>query len=84
MTEQGEKFSRYGFVVDRRANKIEIKNEIEKVYNVSVENINTMICTAKTKSRFTTGGLINGKTNTVKKAVVTLAEGDTIDHFNSI
>lgn len=84
LTEQGEIFNRYGFIVDKSANKLQIKSAIEKMYNVSVININTMIYGGKTKTRFTKAGILTGKTKTYKKAVVTLAEGDTIDFYSNI
>lgn len=84
MTEQSEKLNRYGFVVDHRANKIEIKKAVEKMYGVSVENINTMNYAGKSKSKFTKAGLIEGKTNKYKKAIVTVAEGDVIDFYSNI
>jgi large subunit ribosomal protein L23 len=84
MTEQSEKLNRYGFVVDHRANKIQIKNAVEKMYGVSVENINTMNYAGKSKSKFTKAGLIEGKTNKYKKAIVTVTEGDVIDFYSNI
>jgi large subunit ribosomal protein L23 len=84
MTEQSEKLNRYGFVVDHRANKIEIKKAVEKMYGVSVENINTMNYAGKSKSKFTKAGLIEGKTNKYKKAIVTVTEGDVIDFYSNI
>lgn len=84
MTDQTEKLNRYGFVVDHRANKIEIKKAVEKMYGVSVENINTMNYAGKSKSKFTKAGLIEGKTNKYKKAIVTVTEGDVIDFYSNI
>jgi large subunit ribosomal protein L23 len=84
MTELGERFNRYGFVVDRRATKPQIKKAVETLYNVSVDSVNTMIYGGKIKSRYTKGGIITGKTASYKKAVVTLAEGDSIDFYSNI
>ncbi|MBN1987408.1 MAG: 50S ribosomal protein L23 [Prolixibacteraceae bacterium] len=84
MTELGDRFNRYGFVVDRRATKPQIKKAVETLYNVSVESVNTMIYGGKIKSRYTKGGIITGKTASYKKAVVTLAEGDSIDFYSNI
>lgn len=84
MTNQSEKYNRYGFVVEPTANKIEIKNAIEKMYGVSVESIRTMNYGGKSKSKFTKAGLISGKTNKFKKAIVTVAEGDVIDFYSNI
>lgn len=84
MTEIGEKLNRFGFVVNKKANKIEIKKAVEELYDVKVEAVNTMIFAGKNKSRMTKSGYITGKTNSYKKAIVTLAEGDTIDFYSNI
>jgi large subunit ribosomal protein L23 len=84
MTAQSEKFNRFGFVVDRNANKIQIKATVEEVYGVSVDSVRTMIYAGKTKSRFTKAGVISGRTNHIKKAIVQLSEGDTIDFYSNI
>lgn len=84
MTAQGERFNRYGFVVRRQATKPQIKKAVESLYNVSVDTVNTMICGGKKKSRFTKAGVIAGKTNSYKKAVVTLAKGESIDFYSNI
>ena len=84
MTELGEKRNQFGFVVDKRANKIQIKKAIEEMYDVSVVNINTMRYGGKAKSRYTRTGIVQGKTTSYKKAVVTLAEGDQIDFYSNI
>lgn len=84
MTELGEKLNRYGFVVDKRANKLQIKDAVEELYNVSVTSVNTMVYAGKEKSRYTKSGVIVGRTNSFKKAVVTLAEGDQIDFYSNI
>ena len=76
--------NRYGFVVDKRANKIEIKKAVETIYNVKVIDVNTMNYSGKTKSRYTKAGFLTGRTNAFKKAIVTLAEGDTIDFYGNI
>ncbi|MCY1719792.1 50S ribosomal protein L23 [Prolixibacteraceae bacterium Z1-6] len=84
MTDMSERFNRYGFVVDRRASKPQIKKAVESLYNVSVENVNTMVYGGKVKSRYTKGGVITGKTKAYKKAIVTLVEGDSIDFYSNI
>jgi large subunit ribosomal protein L23 len=77
-----EKHNRYAFKVGRRANKIEIKAAVESFYGVKVVDVNTMVAPAKNKARFTKAGLLKGRKSAYKKAVVTLAEGETIDLFN--
>ncbi|MBG0781500.1 MAG: 50S ribosomal protein L23 [Bacteroidales bacterium] len=84
MTAQGEKLNRYGFIVDKRANKLQIKQAIKELYDVEVVAVNTMNFDGKLKSRYTKTGIIAGKTNAFKKALVTLAEGETIDFFSNI
>jgi len=81
VNDQMEKENRYTFVVDKRANKLEIKNAVEEYYNVRVEGVRTSIVPAKNKSRFTQSGFIKGRKPSYKKAIVSLAEGDTIDLF---
>jgi len=76
--------NRYGFVVDKRANKIEIKQAVEAFYNVKVIDVNTMNYSGKVKSRYTKAGFLTGRTNAYKKAIVTLAEGDSIDFYANI
>jgi len=84
MTIQGEKLNRYGFVVDRSANKLEIKKAVEEMYGVTVKDVNTVNYHGKRKSRFTKAGLLTGRTNHFKKAIVTLAGDDKIDFYSSI
>ncbi|MBW7847931.1 MAG: 50S ribosomal protein L23 [Bacteroidales bacterium] len=84
MTAIGEKLQQYGFIVDRRANKLQIKEAIKELYGVEVESVNTTNYDGKRKSRFTKTGVIAGKTSAFKKAFVTLAKGETIDFFSNI
>ena len=84
MTGITDKFNRFGFLVRPEANKLVIKKEIEALYNVTVVAVNTMNYAGKSKSRYTKAGFIQGRTNAVKKAIVTLKEGDTIDFYSNI
>ncbi|MBN2667322.1 MAG: 50S ribosomal protein L23 [Bacteroidales bacterium] len=84
MTKDGDKFNRYGFVVERSANKIQIRKAVEELYGVTVESVNTIRYGGKVKSRNTKSGLLVGKTAAYKKAVVTLAEGNKIDFYSNI
>ena len=84
MTAQGEKLNRYGFIVDRSANKVQIKAEIEQMYNVTVASVNTVNYNGKKKARFTKAGLLRGRANHFKKAYVTLAGEDKIDFYANI
>ncbi|ANF50239.1 MULTISPECIES: 50S ribosomal protein L23 [Chryseobacterium] len=71
----------YSFLVQPKANKIQIKNAIEQAYGVKVADVRTMIYAPKVSSKYTKKGLQVGKTNKLKKAVITLAEGEVIDIF---
>ena len=84
MTNDSEKFNRYAFVVDRKANKIEIKKAVEKQYDVVVESVRTMVCIGKKRVRGSKSGMIVGKTATYKKAIVQLSSGDSIDFYSNI
>jgi large subunit ribosomal protein L23 len=84
MTAQGEDFNRYGFVVAKEANKLDIKQAVEALYNVKVSEVNTMRYAGKRKQRYTKSGVTVGKTAAYKKAVVTLAEGEVIDFYSNI
>ena len=88
ITEKAEMLSetrgKYSFVVERRANKLEIKKAVEDMYSVNVAAVNTMVMPGKSKSRFTRAGAIQGRVSSYKKAVVTLAEGEQIDFFGDI
>ncbi|MCO5230068.1 MAG: 50S ribosomal protein L23 [Chitinophagales bacterium] len=79
-----DKLGTFGFIVDKRANKIEIKKEIEKLYGVHVTDIRTHILPAKAKSRFTKAGVLSGRKGSYKKAIVTIAEGESIDFFTDL
>ena len=84
MTIQGEKLNRYGFIVDRVANKLQIKLAVEQMYGVKVVDVNTINYHGKRKSRFTKAGLLAGRANHYKKAIVTLAGEDKIDFYSNI
>ena len=84
MTAQGEDFNRYGFVVAKDANKLQIKQAVEELYDVKVAEVNTMRYAGKRKQRYTKSGISVGKTGSYKKAVVTLADGEVIDFYSNI
>ncbi|HRF85890.1 MAG TPA: 50S ribosomal protein L23 [Alloprevotella sp.] len=84
MTAITEKENKFGFIVRPEANKLQIKSEVEALYGVTVVAVNTMNYAGKNKSRYTKAGLLRGRTNAFKKAVVTLKEGDTIDFYSNI
>jgi large subunit ribosomal protein L23 len=81
---QAEKDNRYAFVVDRKANKLEIKRAVKEFYGVEVAAVNTSVLPGKTKAKFTKAGYIVGRKPAKKKAVVTLAEGETIDLYGTV
>lgn len=79
-----EENGKYTFVVNRNANKIEIKKAVAELYNVEVAKVNTMVMPGKAKVRNTRSSIIRGRTAAYKKAIVTLAEGETINFFGDI
>jgi len=83
-TREAEEKNRFTFVVDSKANKIEIKNAVEAAYGVSVTAVRTMNVRPDRRVRYTKSGVQTGKTNAYKKAVVQVAEGDTIDFYANI
>lgn len=84
ITKEGELFNRFGFIVDKKANKIQIKNAVEAAYGISVVEVNTMNYRADRSTKYTKSGIVNGKTNAYKKAIVQVQEGETIDFYNNI
>mgnify|MGYP000970027004 FL=1 len=76
--------NRYGFIVRPEANKLQIKQEVEGLYNVTVIDVNTLRYAGKRSSRYTKAGLIKGQKNAFKKAIVTVKDGDTIDFYSNI
>ena len=84
ITKDGEIFNRFGFVVDKKANKVQIKKAVEATYGIKVVNVNTMNVRPDRTTKYTKSGLISGKTNAYKKAIVQVQEGETIDFYNNI
>jgi len=87
MTAESEKYNRFGFVVDKRANKIEIAKAVEEMYGLqggTVKSVNTMNYAGKSRSRMTKSAVVKGRTNAYKKAIVTLEDGETIDFYSNI
>lgn len=84
MTADSELHNRYGFVVDPKANKLQIKDAIETTYGVSVTKVRTMNYGPSRKSRYTKTGVQHGKTNAFKKAIVDIADGNTIDFYSNL
>ncbi len=76
--------TKYGFIVKPEANKIEIKKEVEGLYNVTVIAVNTLKYAGKRSARYTKAGLVKGHKNAYKKAIVTLKDGDAIDFYSNI
>ena len=88
ITEKTENISeeggKYTFVVDKKANKLEVRKAVEELYSVSVEAVNTMIVPGKSKVRNTRSGIQKGRKPSYKKAIVTLSPGDEIDFFGDL
>ena len=83
-TNDSELFNRFAFIVDKRANKVEIKNAVEETYGVSIESVKTMNYPVSRKTKYTKSGLVEAKKGAYKKAIVQLAEGDSIDFYSNI
>jgi large subunit ribosomal protein L23 len=81
---QQDKFRRYAFRVSKKANKLEIKKAVEEFYGVHVIDVNTAVVPGKNKTRFTKAGFIKGQKPSYKKALVTVAENETIDLYSAI
>lgn len=84
MTSDSELFNRYGFVVDPKANKLQIKEAVENTYGVSVKKVRTMNYGPTRRTRYTKTGIQQGKTNAYKKAIVDVEEGDVIDFYSNL
>lgn len=84
MNNQTEKLNMVGFIVNKNANKVQIKNAVEEMYGVTVESVNTMRYGGKHKMRYTKTGIVSGKSNAYKKAIVKLMDGETIDFYENI
>ncbi|WGH75431.1 50S ribosomal protein L23 [Tenacibaculum tangerinum] len=83
-TNDSELNNRYAFVVNKKANKLEIKGAVEAAYGVAIESVKTMNYPAQRKTKYTKKGLVTGLTSGYKKAIVQLAEGETIDFYNNL
>lgn len=83
-TEDSELNNRFAFYVDRRANKIQIKEAVETSYGVSVDKVRTMNIKPTVKTKFTKTGMVSGTTDSLKKAIVQVSEGDTIDLYSNL
>lgn len=84
LTAAGEKYNRYGFIVDPKADKEKIRKAVEKYYGVKVDKVNTMIYSGREVIRYAKSGMLKGRTDSFKKAVVTLKEGEQIDLFANL
>lgn len=83
-TKMSEDENRYTFEVDKNANKIQIKDAVEATYGVSVAKVRTMNVRPDRKTKYTKSGVVTGKTSAYKKAIVQVAEGETIDLYANI
>ena len=83
-TNDSELHNRYAFVVDKSANKIEIKKAVETAYGVSISSVKTLNYPVQKNTKFTKKGLVTGKKGAYKKAIIQLAEGESIDFYNNL
>lgn len=84
MSKQGDKLNKYGFIVDRKANKLQIKEAIQEFYGVTVTSVSTMNYDGKSSTKFTKTGILSGNKNSFKKAVISLSKGEKIDFYSNI
>ncbi|BDB54665.1 50S ribosomal protein L23 [Flavobacterium ammoniigenes] len=84
VTKESEVLNRFGFFVNKKANKVEIKKAVEATYGVTVVSVNTINVRPDRTTKYTKSGLISGKTNAEKKAFVQVKEGESIDFYNNI
>ena len=83
-TAESDLFNRFTFAVDRSANKIEIKKAVEKMYGVNIIDVRTLnYGGGKSSVKYTNKGIVEQPSKQWKKAVVTVAAGETIDLFNN-
>jgi large subunit ribosomal protein L23 len=83
-TSNSELFNRYSFVVNKKANKLEIKNAVEKAYGVTIESVRTMNYPVQRNTKYTKSGIVQAMKGAYKKAIVQLAEGENIDFYSNI
>ena len=84
VTKESEVLNRFGFFVNKKANKVEIKKAVESTFGVTVVSVNTINVRPDRTTKYTKSGLISGKTNAEKKAFVQVKEGESIDFYNNI
>lgn len=84
VSKESEVLNRFGFFVNKKANKVEIKKAVEATYGVTVVSVNTINVRPDRTTKYTKSGLISGKTNAEKKAFVQVKEGESIDFYNNI
>ena len=83
-TNDSELHNSYAFVVDKKANKIDIKKAVETAYGVSISSVKTLNYPVQKNTKFTKKGLVTGKKGAYKKAIIQLAEGESIDFYNNL
>jgi large subunit ribosomal protein L23 len=83
-TNDSELYNRYAFVVNKKANKLEIKNAVEQAYGVTIESVKTMNYPVQRNTKYTKSGIVQAMKGAYKKAIVQLAEGDNIDFYSNI
>ena len=83
-TNDSEMNSRYTFLVSNGSNKLEIKDAVESNYGVKVQKVRTLNYGPVRKTKYTKTGIQRGKTKIIKKAIVKVSEGDTIDFYSNI
>ena len=75
---------KFSFIVNKKANKVQVKKAVEKTYNVNVASVNTINVLGKSISKFTKTGIVTGRKPSYKKAIVQLKDGEFIDFYSQI
>ena len=83
-TNDSELYNRYAFIVDSKANKLEIRSAVEEAYGVAIESVRTMNYPVSRKTKYTKNGIVDARKGAYKKAIVQLAEGESIDFYSNI
>ncbi|WP_298369828.1 50S ribosomal protein L23 [uncultured Lutibacter sp.] len=83
-TNDSELYNRYAFVVNKNANKLEIRNAVAKAYGVEIESVRTMNYPVQRNTKYTKSGIVQAMKGAYKKAIVQLAEGESIDFYSNI
>lgn len=84
MNNLNQKLNKVGFIVMKSANKLQIKDAVQRMYGVTVQSVDTAVLPGKLKTRYTKTGSSRGNKKSYKKAYVTLSKGEVIDFYANV